>query len=506
MIRPALRSTPAAGSDAADAPHGDKDVPDARSPDRRQHSDDGQSAATAEVSAAPAANANTSTPPARRSGRLARFSRGLLKTVLPFVMIAAGFAGFKYLKATRPEAPKQPQIERAFAVETIPARRASTQPRLTLYGNTVAGRQFDIRALVAGRIVKTHDELREGGRIGAGETLLSIDGFEYVSARDEAKAQRAEIAARLAEQQASLAADKTSLAHATAQLALAKADVDRALELSRRGNLSDRSLDDRRQIVLQRQQAADQLANSINVWQARIDQTRTAAERLDVAIARAERRVEETELKAPFDAYVTEVTAQVGRMTSANDKVATLIDRDWIEAQFSLSDSQFGRIVAVGGKLEGRAVEVRWTLGGKTFSYPARIARIAARIASVSGGIDVFARVLDPATPVPLRPGAFVELGLNDIRFDDVISVPNTALYDGNTVYVVNNDRLAPRRVTVVGTNGGDLLVRAEIADGDQIVTTRMSTPGQGVLVKRITRPPETGAAPVDSSRQSRAP
>ncbi len=459
----------------------------------------------------PAKDSSTQRPAssAGRPGRLRRFSRGLLKAVLPLVMVGLGFAGFKYLKATRPEAPKQPQMERAFAVETIIAKRTNARPSVTLYGNTVAGRQVDIRALVAGRVIKTHEELREGGRINAGDTLLAIDPFDYTAARDEAKAQRAETAAHLAEQQASLAAEKNSLAHAEAQLQLAKADVERAEQLVRRGNLPERTLDDRRQIVLQRQQAADQLENSMRVWEARIAQTKTTAKRLDVAIARAEKRLSETDLKAPFDAYVTEVAAQVGRMMSVNDKVATLIDQSWIEAQFALTDSQFGRLVAREGKLEGRQVLVRWTLGGQTFTYKARISRLAARITSASGGIDVFARILDPTNPVRLRPGAFVELELDDVEFQDVVRIPNTALYQGDTVYAVTNDRLDPRQVEVVGTSGSDLLVRGPINDGDEIAVTRMSTPGKGVLIKR-TSPTASGTTSVPAGesaiRQSKAP
>lgn len=407
-------------------------------------------------------------------------------------MLALGYAGYKYLKATRPEAPKQVQAELAFAVETLTVARTTVQPTLTLYGSIVAGRQVDIRALVAGRIVKTHDELREGGHIRTGETLLEIDPFEYTAARDELKAQRAESAARQTEQEASLAADKTSLEHAKAQLEIGKADVERAQQLASRGNLPERSLDDRRQIVLQRQQAADQLANAIRVWETRIAQTKLAVERLDVSIARAERRLSETSLQAPFDAYVTEVGAQVGRMMSINDKVATLIDRNWIEVQFSLTDSSFGRILSRDGKLEGRAARIRWSVGEETFTYDAKIIRAAARIASATGGIDVFARISDPSKPIPLRPGAFVEVSLDDITFTDVFRVPGTAVYGGNTIYAILDGRLDPREVTIVGTVASDLLVKGPFSDGERIATTRISTPGKGVLVKEIGSPAAT--------------
>lgn len=423
-----------------------------------------------------------------KASLIRRITRGTLKTLLPFAALALGYAGYTYLKATRPESPKQAQTEKAFAVDTVTVRRSDATPAIRLYGNTVAGRQVDIRALVAGRIVETHAELREGGRIDRDETVIAIEAFDYKSAIDEARAQRQETAARLQEQEASLASERASLANARAQLEIAESDVGRARQLTERGNLSDRTLDDRRQILLQRQQAADQLANSIKVWEARIAQTRLAAERLDVAIARAEKRLAETRLAAPFDSFVTEVGAQVGRMVSVNDKVAMLIDRNWIEVQFQLTDSQYGRIVARESKLDGRPVTVRWTLGGETFTYPAEVSRVAARIAPGTGGIDVFARIKTPQAPVPLRPGAFVEAEIADIRFEKVFELPNAALYDGNTVYVVVDNRLDPRKVEVVGTTGSRLLVSGALADGDVIVTTRMSTPGKGVLVRQAAK------------------
>ncbi len=438
------------------------------------------------------ADGHASTLSPRPPSRGRRIATGFAKTLLPVLAIAAGFAGFKYLKATRPETPKQPQAERTFAVETVAAHRTSAQPTLRLYGSTVAGRQVDIRALVAGRVIETNDELREGGRIAAHTRLLTIDPFDYKSALDEARAQRYETAARLKEQEASLGAEKTTLTHARAQLVIAEADVARAEQLTARGNLSDRSLDDRRQVVLQRRQAADQLQSSIPVWEARIAQTKLTAERLDVAIERAQRRLAETRLEAPFDAFVTEVAAQVGRMVSVNDKVATLIDRSWIEAQFSLSDSQFGRITAEDGTLEGRKVVARWKLGEATFAFDAIVTRVGARITSTTGGVDVFARIATPEQPVQIRPGAFVELEVPDVSFDDVVRVPSTALYDRDTVFVVVDGRLDPRKVSLIGTAAGDILIRGPLQNGERIVTSRLSTPGKGLAVKDVTMPSAT--------------
>lgn len=412
-----------------------------------------------------------------------------LKTLLPFAVVAAGYLGYRALVASKPEAPVRPQQELAYAIKSATVEAGNYQPVMTLFGSTVAGRQVDIRSLVSGQIVETSDGLREGGLVEAGALLLKIDPIDYRTGLTELKAQRAETRAKVSEFEGSLATQRQSLTHALDQLKLAEIDLERAEPLAKRGAVSERTVDDRRQILFQRRQAADEIENNLKVWEARIIQQKAAVTRLDTAIERAERRLAETELRAPFSAYVTEVGAQVGRMVGVNDKVATLIDRDWIEARFNLTDDQFGRIVAKEGKLPGREITVRWVLGSNTFSYPAVIERIGARISSATGGVEVYARIKSPNETVPLRPGAFVEIDVPDMRYDGVFRLPSTALYSGDRVYAIENERLVTRKVRVVGGIDEDLLLEGDLKNGDRVMLTRISTPGDGVKVSEAATP-----------------
>lgn len=426
----------------------------------------------------------TRTAPASKLGRIVAATLRIgLKTLLPFAVVAAGYMGYRTLVATKPEPPVRPKQELAYTIKSTTVSAGAYQPIITLFGSTVAGRQVDIRALVSGQIVETSDNLREGGQIQAGAVLLRIDPIDYQTGLAELRAQLAETRARVTEFESSLAAGRQSLIHAREQLKLADTDLKRAEPLAKRGAVSDRTVDDRRQVVFQRRLAADEIENNLKVWEARIQQQKAAVTRLENAIERAERRLTETELRAPFSAYVTEVGAQVGRMVGVNDKVATLIDSDWIEARFNLADDQFGRIVAKEGNLTGREVTVRWVLGSNAFSYDAVIERIGARISSATGGVEVFARIKNPNEPVPLRPGAFVGIDVPDKRYEGVFRLPSTALYSGDRVYVIENDRLVTRKVRVVGGINEDLLLEGDLKDGDRIMLTRISTPGDGVKV-----------------------
>ena len=419
---------------------------------------------------------------------IAATGRLMLQITLPAVALAGAVAVYSHLKATKPDVPRRQAQETTYAVQVVPVRIGSVRPVLTLYGNTTAGRQVELRSLVAGRVIETGVGLREGAVVAHGDVLLRVDKFDYEVALKELHAQHAETKAKLAEMRASLATERGNLQFAQAQLRLAKADLERAAPLVRSGTVSERTVDDRRLIVFQREQAAKQAENTIAVWQARIAQQEAVLERYANSIAKAERRLEETVLKAPFDAYVSGVSAQVGRMLSANDSVATLIDRDWIEVRFTLANDQFGRLLAEGGDPVGREMEVQWNVGAQTLRYPAVIERVGARVAATSGGVEVHARLKSPRNPVPIRPGAFVTVKLDGAQLDNVARVPSPAVYDNARVFIVVDGRLKARTVQVVGIAGDELVVSGELKDGDRVVATRLSMPGDGIRVEEQRR------------------
>jgi membrane fusion protein, multidrug efflux system len=422
-----------------------------------------------------------------------RIIRGFFQLLLPFAVIAAGVGGYNYLKSTKPPTPKRLAKPTVFAVNAIPVRFANVRPKLVLFGNTVAGRKVEIRSLVAGQVVSTSDSLRDGGTIPVGATILTIDPFNFKSTLAETKAQAAEATAKIQEYKASIANERSNLVFAKEQVKLARTDLDRAVPLSRRGTVSKRTVDDRRLTVSQRLQAIALIENNIKVWEARIAQQQAALIRLETAGRRAEQRLAETKLKAPFNAYVTDVGAQVGRMLSVNDRVATLIDLDWIEIAFTVTDRQFGRLARGEGGINGREVEVRWNIGDKPIIYRAKIDRVGANVLSEAGGVQVYARVENPAKGVGLHPGAFVELRVPDTEFTDVARLPSAAVFNGNTVYVIAEGKLSARKIAIVSTSGSDVLVRGNIKAGERIMSTRLSLPGDGVRVRVIA--PEPGGA-----------
>lgn len=423
------------------------------------------------------------------TGRLARAGRLLLQAVLPLALLAGAFALYQYLLATKPTVQSSAPQEAAAPVRAVTVRHSSYQPGLTLYGETVAGREVQLRALVAGEVIEASLDLREGGIVAKGDLLLRIDPFDYEIALAEVRAQIAETRARITESEAQIRAEKAALARAREQLAIAQRDVERAERLTGTGAVSQQTLDQRRLTVSQRQDAVEQRDISLSVQEARASQQRAALDRLQASRRAAERSLRDTRLIAPFNAYVGEPSAEVGKTLSTNDPVATLIDQSWIEVRVTLSDTQYGRIIRASDDIIGRPVEVRWRIGGEPFSYEAEIVRVGARIASSSGGVNVYARIKQPLEPTPLRPGAFVEVRVPDIRYQDVVRLPQTALYSNDHVYVIKDGRLERRSVTPLGGTDGSVLVRGDLQDGEPVAANRLARPGDGVKVTVVSQP-----------------
>lgn len=420
-----------------------------------------------------------------------RIANAVVKTVLPVIILAAGVGIYMSFVNSRPEVPKRPAREEVWTVETVKAAFARHQPTIRLYGETQSGRDVALRTLVSGEIVEVAPDLKVGALVEAGTPLVRIDSFDYSGKLIEARANLAEAEARLREIEAGLVAERDALEGAREQLDIGVRDLERAEQLVQRRSLSERSVDDRRLVLSQREQAVQQRINNVAMQEARADQQRAAIERLQRQVVEAQRALKNTTLVAPFTGYVSELNAQVGRVVGSNDAVVTLIDRGEIEVAFTLSDRQFGRIVGAEGTIVGRPVTVNWWVGDDPVVFEGHVARLAPQIRAASGGVRVFATLDGDSHRDVIRPGAFVEVLVPDRVYDSVVNLPETAIYPDNTIFVIEEERMVPRVIEIVGFDGANVLVRGDVAEGDSILITKIAVAGEGVKVRDASEPAE---------------
>jgi hypothetical protein len=80
--------------------------------------------------------------------------------------------------------------------------------------------------------------------------------------------------------------------------------------------------------------------------------------------------------------------------------------------------------------------------------------------------------------------GAFVEVIYTSGQVNDVAVIPEAALYDDNSVFVIIDGRTVRRLVEVVQKSDGIVFIRGNINKGEQVVATRLPALGDGILVK----------------------
>jgi RND family efflux transporter MFP subunit len=214
------------------------------------------------------------------------------------------------------------------------------------------------------------------------------------------------------------------------------------------------------------------------------EQQKAIVARLEWVLKRAERNLANTVLKAPFAGFVTSVNAQIGRHVGINDRIATLIDRGQMDVRFSLSDRQYARLLQAEGKLFGRPVTVRWQTDAAPLEFHGIVDRVGAEISAATGGVSVMARLnVSASGHAALRPGAFVDVLMKDRLYKNVAAIPESALFERDTVYVIRDKRLKARKVRIIGYDDARVLVRGDLAADEQLLVTHLNQAGNDLLV-----------------------
>lgn len=433
-----------------------------------------QTLAQTQSAASPVMSAVMSTEP--KPNILVRLLRWIVQFVLMVAIVAGAIVFMNRAMDRAPDIPSKQFTRSPLMVTAQEVTLSNHQPKFSSYGKIVAGNSFEVKSPVAGRIIDISPNLSVGESVSKGEMLLAIDDFVYQGAVLEAKADIAQTEAALAEGELRLVSEQNQLEGAQSQLEIAEADLARAKQLLTRGALTKKQVDDRDLLVNQRQLAVDQRRNNIQIEGAKKAQQIATLERLKWRLQRAERSLADTQIMSPIDGRVAFVNAELGREANTQEVLLRLDQSDALEVEFTLSDAQYGRLLNDNAPIIGRAVSVSWTVGTETYEYAANISRLGAEIQTDLGGVVVFAVLNNSENQQKIRPGAFVEIRVPDKSYELSAAIPETSVYDGNTVYVIGDDgRLKAREVTIAAVNNGEAIVSVGLQNGENVLTTRLS-------------------------------
>ncbi|MFZ1815368.1 MAG: HlyD family efflux transporter periplasmic adaptor subunit [Rhizobiaceae bacterium] len=419
----------------------------------------------------------------------ARLGKTAIQVALMLLVLGGGLAGLAALIATKPEVARRPPFPTVYTVETARAVRGDHAPVYSVFGEVVSARSVELRSLVAGEVIAVSTNLKAGASVKRGDALVEIDRFGFEGALREARANLAEAESRIAEMKVRVEIEESRLQSAEDQLELARKDLERIRELRTRGSATDKQLEDRELLVSQRKAAFDQTRIGIAAEKAKLSQQEATRERLAWKVEQAERNLSDTVLSAPFDAIVRSANIESGKMVNANDVVVVLYESGNLEVRFTLTDERFARLQSEPGGFQGRTVQVVWQAGGEIVTVPAVMDRLGADIAASRGGVEVYATMQAGGIPLALRPGAFVEVKVQDRLFANHYRLPAAALYGEDTIYLVRDGGLVRSTVRLAAYDGDDVILSGDLNADDEVLVTHIAEISDGLKVRRVDDP-----------------
>jgi RND family efflux transporter MFP subunit len=398
-----------------------------------------------------------------------------MKGLLPLAIVAVGALAVVIVIATRPEVDAGPARVNAPLVSVIEAQPRDLQFSVDTQGTVVPRTESDLVPQVSGEVIWVSPKLVSGGFFEAEDPLLRIDPSDH---RVELEAARAVVA------------------RTKSEFARAKTEVERQRSLAVEGVASQARIDD--------------AENAFQVTEAELrEQT--------AKLARAERDLDRTELRSPYQGRVRSEKIDVGQFVSRGVPIATLYATDYAEVRLPLPDRDLfyldipfnlsGERVASGGNptemQPGPEVQLRAEFAGESRTWIGNIVRTEGEIDAKSRMVHLVARVEDPygrngvTGSAPLAVGLFVEARIQGRIVKDVFVLPRTALRTdagSNLVYLVDaGDRLRFKTVDVLRAKRDDVIIGGGLRPGDRVCVSPLAAAVDGMAVRIVSDPEDEG-------------
>lgn len=362
--------------------------------------------------------------------------------------------------AIRANPPERPQRSAApvqeMVVNAAPVRPRDYRIRLESYGTVQPRTKTTLTAQVSGQIVFVNPNIRDGGFFDKGDVLVSIDPRDY------------EANVRIA--QAVLMDARQALADVSARSELAREDW-RSL-----GNEGEPP-----ELVLRLPQ---------------LEAARAAVISAEATLKKAELELERTRIAAPFAGRVLQKDADIGQVVSPNTEIAVIYATDSVEVRLPIRNRDLAYIdlpelyAGAATAVAGVNAQIVSDLIGRTV-WDATLVRTEGAIDQSARQLHVIAHIEDPFSKSAdgrpqLKIGQYVTAILEGHTLRDALVIPNSAIYQGSYVYVVENEVLQRRDIGITWQNDRDAIVEEGLGDGDILVTTPLGQVTSGVRVSAV--------------------
>ncbi|MCW8864000.1 MAG: efflux RND transporter periplasmic adaptor subunit [Colwellia sp.] len=363
--------------------------------------------------------------------------------IIPIAILAAGiiaFAGFSSMKKP-PEEKEKVDTTPIVAVEAISV--APMTLHVDSYGVIKPKYETMLVAQVSGEIVELNDVFVRGGLVKKGQLLARIDPNDYHAA----------------------------LIDAQANMASAKAALEQELA---HGKVAEREW----------KQITDTSPTELSLRKPQLAQELARVKAAQASVLRAERNLQRTEIKAPYDAMIESRMIGLGSFVSTGSQLGKLLGTAIAEVRLPVADNQLQFLENQGEKAK---VTLNGVYAGMDVKWQANIARNEGVIDAKSRMSYLVAEIQDPYqitsknNDQPLRFGTYVKAEIFGQHIANASLVPRYLIVNDTVAILDNESKLHYAAIDIVRQQGGNVIVSGGLLDGDQMIISALDYPVDGM-------------------------
>ncbi len=214
-------------------------------------------------------------------------------------------------------------------------------------------------------------------------------------------------------------------------------------------------------------------------------------------LAEAGRKLEKTQIRAPFTGRLTQRDVKVGQHVKIADELFTIADFDPLIARIFLAERD------VFGLEEGRSVRITLKAHDDT-RFAGRIRQISPVVDTATGTVKVTVEATRP--PESVRPGAFVTIDIVRERREDAVLLPREAVIrelQEAYVFIVKGDVAEKRQVALGLEEGNAIQAVSGVDPGEQVIVAGQGGLKDGSPIKVIPSSNASDLGPLVERRRS---
>jgi RND family efflux transporter MFP subunit len=211
---------------------------------------------------------------------------------------------------------------------------------------------------------------------------------------------------------------------------------------------------------------------------------------------RAERNLERTFIRLPYEGIVRSKETDLGQFVSPGARLGVAFATNYAEVRLPLTDTDLAfvdmpnaaELTATGG-VDGPAVTLTATQKGRQSEWQATIVRTEGVVDASSRVTYAVARISDPyrlhSEGQPLPMGTFVAALIEGMTAENIIRVPREIVRGSDELIFVGEDnKLRIRKVSVVRSDADFVYLDGGAEAGERAVVTALQTPVNGMPVR----------------------